>query len=571
MCNPCLEFCLFAAAIAKKPSHKKPHFTTFGFCAQAPKMPSNCRKPNLKSYLYGYIFFYMKQRYSLLLFSLLTIGLQAQKLQTTISYATFFSPETQTYVETYFSVLGSSLKLQPQADGSLQGGVEIDVFFYQNDQLVTGDRLRMMSPLYPDSAAAIRPFVQQARLALKIGTYDMRLRIRDIFDAAEDYALEHSVSVTFNSAKVQLSDVQMLDSFQKSTGPNPLSKSGYDLIPLVPDGIYYYGPDVEKLSFYAEVYNAATLGADEPYMVKFYLEDFEKRRVLNTYSGFQKFKSNVPVAPLLRTIGIKDLPNGFYALNIQVIDRNNEVLDSRQIQFHRNNQSNESSDADDNRYFAELTPEGALYLDKLADPDTLRRYIESIYPISTIQEQRIAKIQLDGGQLATQQQFFLNFWRLRNPDNPVGEWNRYNAIVANMHNKYGSRILPGYRTDRGRVFLQYGAPTLVEDRRHEPSSYPYEIWQYNQLQSVSTMPQNNRVFVFANLDIGSREYRLIHSDAIGEINDPRWMMRLMKRDFQSNNIDETGNHIQGSQPGSRMNNGIIMQGASPMGSGYRPQ
>lgn len=501
----------------------------------------------------------------------MAIQVGAQKLQTSISYATFYSPSTETYVETYFSVLGSSLTLKNQPEGNLQGGVEIDVFFYQNEQLVAGDRLRMMSPFYTDTIQAKMPFVQQVRLALKPGTYNLKLRIRDVYDPAEDYELEHDMTVAFDATKVQLSDIQILDSFTKTSQPNPLSKSGYDLVPLVPDGAYFFGKDVEKISFYGEVYNAALLGPDAPFLVKYFLEDFEKRRVLSNFSGFQKFTAQAPVAPLLRSLPIKDLPTGFYVLHVQVIDRNNEVQDSREIQFYRDLGQNAASEVDDARYFAELSQEGAVYLDKLSDPDTLRRYIESIYPISTIQEQRIAKIQLEGGKLSTQQQFFLNFWRIRNPNNPVDEWNRYNAVVDNMHKKYGSRVLPGYRTDRGRVFLQYGAPTLVEDRRHEPSSYPYEIWQYNQLQSVSTIPQTNKVFIFANLDIGSREYRLIHSDAIGEINDPRWMMRLMKRDYQINNIDETGNYIQNGQQGSRMNNGIIMQGASPVGSGYRPQ
>jgi GWxTD domain-containing protein len=497
--------------------------------------------------------------------------ISGQSLRTTISYATFYSPESRTYLETYFSVLGSSLSLQENENDKLQGGVEIIVMIYQNDKLVAGDKLRMRSPEFESIEDAAKPFIQQIRLPLAPGQYNMKIQIRDLNDPAEDYELNNPIEVVFDPEKVSLSDIQLIDNFSKASSKSSMSKSGYDIIPLVPDGEFYFSGEMDKLSFYTEVYQSEILGPEMPFLVRFYLEDIEKRRVLNKFSGFQKFESGPEVLPVLKSLNISELPRGLYALHVLVIDRNNEQIVNKEVYFYRDQNFDLEKERDESSYFASFDLANSDIQNKLADPDTLRRYIESIYPISNLQEQRIALTITEGGQLSDMQLFFINFWRTRNPDNPVSEWESYYKVVQLMERKYGTRIQPGYRSDRGRVFLQYGAPSLVEDRRHEPSSYPFEIWQYNQLQSPSTIPQNNRVFVFANLDIGSKDYRLIHSDAIGELQDPRWMMRIMRRDFQINNIDETGNFLQSDQPGSRLHNNIIMQGASPMGSGYQPR
>jgi hypothetical protein len=93
--------------------------------------------------------------------------------------------------------------------------------------------------------------------------------------------------------------------------------------------------------------------------------------------------------------------------------------------------------------------------------------------------------------------------------------------------------MPGYATDRGRVYLQYGPPNTMSDHYAEPSAYPYEIWHYYKLGS-----QSNRKFVFYNPDLVSNDFVLLHSDAQGELPNSRWEMDLHKRDTQSNDFDK---------------------------------
>ncbi|MCC7308008.1 MAG: GWxTD domain-containing protein [Acidobacteria bacterium] len=95
--------------------------------------------------------------------------------------------------------------------------------------------------------------------------------------------------------------------------------------------------------------------------------------------------------------------------------------------------------------------------------------------------------------------FIENFWRRRDP-NPDTEENEYREeyyeriAYANQHYTSG---IPGWKTDRGRIYIAWGKPDSVEshpsggsyDRPSyegggSTSTYPFEIWFYRHLDNV---------------------------------------------------------------------------------------
>ena len=96
-------------------------------------------------------------------------------------------------------------------------------------------------------------------------------------------------------------------------------------------------------------------------------------------------------------------------------------------------------------------------------------------------------------------QFIENFWLRRDPtpDTPENEYKEehYRRIAyANEH--FGAGI-PGWKTDRGRIYIMWGPPDQIEshptggtwDRPQEQgggttSTYPYEDWRYRYLEGV---------------------------------------------------------------------------------------
>ncbi len=95
--------------------------------------------------------------------------------------------------------------------------------------------------------------------------------------------------------------------------------------------------------------------------------------------------------------------------------------------------------------------------------------------------------------------FIENFWRRRDP-NPDTEENEYREEyyerIAYANERFASGI-PGWMTDRGRIYIAWGKPDSVEsyptggyyDRpTHEgggsTTTYPYEVWFYRHLDGV---------------------------------------------------------------------------------------
>ena len=103
-----------------------------------------------------------------------------------------------------------------------------------------------------------------------------------------------------------------------------------------------------------------------------------------------------------------------------------------------------------------------------------------------------------------------------------------------MQKTFGSKLVKGYRTDRGRVYLQYGPPNDIKDAPFDPATYPYQVWHYYHLQD-----QTNVKFVFWCPAEVTTDYELLHSDKVDEHHEPSWQMRLYKRIQQQENYQIT--------------------------------
>src|SRR5690349_8612792 len=131
-------------------------------------------------------------------------------------------------------------------------------------------------------------------------------------------------------------------------------------------------------------------------------------------------------------------------------------------------------------------------------------------------EERNAFLQLDTNE--EREQFIEQFWlrRSSNPDLPENDFKEehYRRIAyANEH--YASGI-PGWKTDRGRMYIMWGPPDEIEshptggtyDRPMEEgggstSTYPWETWRWRYLEGIG----ENIILEFVDPS-GSGEYHL---------------------------------------------------------------
>lgn len=99
---------------------------------------------------------------------------------------------------------------------------------------------------------------------------------------------------------------------------------------------------------------------------------------------------------------------------------------------------------------------------------------------------------------------FHAFWRALDPDSATAYNEKfaeyYRRVDIAMERFRGAKDVEGYRTDQGRIFILYGAPS--DSRRvFFPSSAPQEIWTYNVLKQRFVFVDKYHTGVFILTDV----------------------------------------------------------------------
>lgn len=498
----------------------------------------------------------MKKYFIILLISFISLSgnLVGENVTAYVTYASFNVPAQKPYFETYLSVIGNSLSYIKNANGKFQGAIDISVSFVQSGTIKSAQKYTLNSPELDDTVKERPNFLDQQRYELENGAYEMELSITDKNKpGAKPFTTKVSVKINFPDDRVMLSDIQLLESYTKSVNPGVLTKSGYDLVPYVST---FYPENISKIKFYAEIYNAKKiLGDGQRMIISYYLETYETKTQLSEFAGFSKQAAN-DVNILLAEFNAEKLPTGNYNLVIQVRDKENKIQADQICFVQRKAKQVALSEAD-----LKTIDVSKTFVSYYKNIDTLTDYMRCLRPISSSSEIEFAENQLKEKKLELIQQFFYNFWRSRNEKQPEITWLEYYKEVMKVNEQFATYGMKGYDTDRGRIYLQYGTPDARDQYPLEPSAYPYEIWQYNQLTDRSqalTNPNNkqsNKRFVFYNPDKVTNKYWLLHSDAKGERYNNRWQIDIHKRDTNSPNLDneKVRDHFGGQSTDGFMN------------------
>jgi len=90
----------------------------------------------------------------------------------------------------------------------------------------------------------------------------------------------------------------------------------------------------------------------------------------------------------------------------------------------------------------------------------------------------------EGLSVEGKRNYLRQFWSRRDPtpDTPGNEMqDQFYRLIAEANRRYregGAAEIPGWRTDRGRIYVKYGQPDQVLSRPQSGSTRPYEVWKY---------------------------------------------------------------------------------------------
>ncbi|MFT5969924.1 MAG: hypothetical protein ACI8ZO_000423, partial [Flavobacteriales bacterium] len=268
----------------------------------------------------------------------LTSHLTAKELKANISFYNYYAEDDLGYAEFYFDFDGKSINSSEITKNIFQGAVNISISVSIGDSVFFFDKLKVNSPVVNSINDSLPSFVYKIQIPLLVGkSYDLDIVMDDANKDDIPKTISQKLELPFQANKIGLSDLMLLESFEKTTGNSPFTKGNLEIIPLIQPGYYYFPPEFDQLSFYIEIYNVgAVLGKDKRVMVRYFIETFETRKKIRQFGG-QKLLQNDNIHVLLAPMKITSLASGNYNLRVELINEQQELISSQSVFFQRNN------------------------------------------------------------------------------------------------------------------------------------------------------------------------------------------------------------------------------------------
>ncbi len=454
-------------------------------------------------------------RKSILIFLLVIAGFTQNKAQSAgpgfdIDYAQFAFDADSNIVEFYYLFdTASMLKIQEDSLSYVDGLLKISVVDSSTGKIIIDRQWRFRNP-ESNSEESRQNLVGVLNFVIPRGVYNCTFTGLNYSDTLNSKTYSEKIEVNpFIENHFSLSSLELASRIlpESSNKESIFYKNTYEVIP-VPNVLF--GASQPVLFYYLEMYNldSASEGTTLALTTQVYNNQarlFINRRTDITHTG----NSRVEVG----SINVNKLPTGSYTLSVSLIDsiKNYGISSSKKFFVYNpgvlSPDTITAGDANiiNNQFYA-------LSEEELDDIFSKSKYIASGAEI----EQYESLSTTDA-----KREFLHQFWNKRdqNPSTPRNEYfEDYMKRIDYSNQKFSNIKMPGWKTDRGRVYIQYGPPSEIDRYPNVGNTKPYEIWQYNDIEGGVQ-------FIFGDL-IGLSNYQLLHSTKRGEISDPNWERRI---------------------------------------------
>ncbi|MFQ5549716.1 MAG: GWxTD domain-containing protein [Gemmatimonadales bacterium] len=205
-----------------------------------------------------------------------------------------------------------------------------------------------------------------------------------------------------------------------------------------------------------------------------------------------------------RSLDLTGLPPGDYEIQLEVTYPDTSI--TRQAPFT----------VSDFRQAETLAPNDPFAFQTEATLDSL--YAPLVYLLEGDERGVYGDLSVEG-----KRNFMRQFWGRRDPTprTPENEArNRYYQAIAEANHRYhegGAAAVPGWRTDRGRIFLKYGEPDEFLQRPSSGRNPPFVVWKFTRGRPLK--------FLFIDQS-GFGHWELIYSDDRSETTRGDWQSFL---------------------------------------------
>lgn len=428
----------------------------------------------------------------------------SQTIKANFSSATFCNKDGSTYIETYLKIKSTTLKYVESEEFFSQAKAEVTMIFKNIDEVKEFRRYKLVKSL-TSSNDKLEDLTDMQRIFISQGVYNFTLVIRDLNapDSIPDFLYQDIITIDFPKNTIALSDIQLLEKYAPSKASSLYVKDGYLFTP-------YFSRNYENknnnLRFYLELYNAAKeLQALESFWFEAHIQAFNTGKPIKKYLHKTSQKA-LNFNKYLQEINISDLPSGNYYLLVNVRDKQQNLLVSKQKFFTRVNAYTPQIIKTIN--YKKTNIKGT-FVEQLP-PDSLLLFIEALHPICDSSESTFIEQNLNKSDTEEVKKFFYKFWQQRNSKKPHKAWENYKKQIENVEKNFSDEKNPPLQSDRAKILLKYGSPSTVSQPISNDTTIHYTLWYYYKIADLT-----NRKFLFRK-DMLQGKYRLIKTNMPSE-------------------------------------------------------
>ncbi len=456
----------------------------------------------------------MKRACVLLVILCFAVGTRAQiiNLAESTDYATFKADSGKVRIEFFIAFQKAKLPYQIQ-DSLARVELELSLIAREKSGFEKTETLKLVNS---EKASNREEGLLIARfpITLSPGTYDFTLSALDANTLLAKGEFKRIKLRSFDSDSLRVSDIELAFNITKSDNLNsPFYKNSLEVIPN-PTAIY--GNTIPTLSVYLEIYNLVRnlrLNTDSLYTRTYLsrngiaLEETERRKVRRRTADAVFYVEKTPIDSLL---------SGKYDYHFELSDSSFKPIIHRTKSIFIYN-PNIKPEMVAERNMDALSMEFAGVTEELLNE--MRQQVEYII---TGDERETYKSVKTAEQ---KRSFFERFWATRGG---TSARRAYMNKIEEANRRFSQGSTPGYKMDKGRIFIKYGEPQNIERENSSSNQKPYEIWQYENIPG-----QGNVIFIFADR-MGFGRYELIHSTALGEVHNENWRQVVNQNNNRAN-------------------------------------
>lgn len=435
------------------------------------------------------------------------------KFQIHVDYARFAAGEREVYTEIYYGLPQGCFTHRGDS-GHYAGAVNMRAEIWGDAGFITR-REWTVPHVVADTAALSLPrtVVGLETFRLVEGNYRVVITAYDLLETSRHDSLGIRIPAKhFRGPGAEFSDLELATDIHSSEDTSSMFYKNTLLV--IPNPGALFGAALPFIYSYVEAYKLERQPENGRFLIRYTVLNASGDVVLHSERAKERV-SGPSVS--LEKLNVTALKSGTYLLRVELRDSLGREYGATSKRFYI---YKPGTLPDTTRRSLPAAEYSASEYMMMTD-DELTLELQEISYAATPAERKQSESLRD---IASKRKFLFEFWARRDPDPGTSE-NEYKIeyhrrlLAANA--AYATTFRAGWKTDRGRVSVLYGAPDEVERVPSSAESNPYEIWHYNSLQG-------GVIFVFVDRN-GMGDYLQVHSTHRDELHDENWFQQWAQK------------------------------------------